>query len=196
MISAERTKEIFLGLKLHYKSSYDFVKYRGRLRKQPDKPEAIYTSIANKYVNEDKVTQFMVSHIVGNYESVGKIPSIMITYDPKIYNKWLGNFKKLSYMTQSYLSNVDIKKKILDRSIIDDYKDGLLTLDQFSIIISFFKNRFENLINPLDEELIKISDKHIKILDHLEMYDRKNFYQILKKELEKNINKAYHEQIE
>ena len=55
MISSERTKELFLGCKLYYTSNYDFFRYKGRLKKQPENVESVYVSIANTGQDETGV---------------------------------------------------------------------------------------------------------------------------------------------
>jgi hypothetical protein len=196
MITSERTNEIFLSLKLHYSSKYNYVKYRGRLKQQPKNPNKIFQNIANKYVNEDKVLEFLVSYFVKEFTEKTSIPSIMINYDFDFFNVWSGRFKRFSYEMEQYLSNVDLKEILTKGNLIKEYKQGKLNLDQLTSIIRLFPRKFENNINPIDDKIIEFTRRHIIMLDHLGLYDDKKIFDLIKKHIEKNINNAYYETTE
>jgi hypothetical protein len=121
MISPERTKQIFVALRLHFTGSYDYIKYQGKTRAglKPAETWAV-EKIAYKFQNENTVRDFFVANMIDSYVKSGKIVGFIGSYANKeateIYEK------STNWYNASYNLTSDLKK-------FDSLKDAVLCID-------------------------------------------------------------------
>lgn len=119
MISPERTKEIFLALKLHFTGSYDFVKYGGKIKAQlkPNEQWAI-NRIVKKYKEEDKVRDFFIANMIHDFTKTGKINGFINNYSTteavEIYDAWAAWWNAFSYQLKSDLNKFENVKDMVE----------------------------------------------------------------------------------
>lgn len=94
MTSPERIKEIFLALKLHFSSNYNFIRYDGKLRPQTIKGKEgfVLNKLNSKLTTEEMIINFFVYNMTESWWKNGNIATYYGTYINKdyiaAYEKW------------------------------------------------------------------------------------------------------------
>jgi len=131
MISPERTKEIFLALKLHFTGSYDYVKYAGKI-KAPVKPPEQWAlgRIAKKYKDEEKVRDFFIANMTYDYITNGKINGFVNSYNSAgavdTYDAWQAWWTAFSYKLKSDMAQFESVKNAIE--IVDGEHPKVFTM--------------------------------------------------------------------
>lgn len=123
MISPERTKEIFVALKLHFgDGTYNFQKYRGKTKaKLKDSEKYAAERISLRFKDEATVTDFFVANMLETFLKEDRFDSFIAAYAKKeklrIYEEWASFFMAYSYALKQEWNR-------LDSSLIDMVKIG------------------------------------------------------------------------
>lgn len=118
MISPERTKQIFVALRLHFTGSYDYVKYGGKINAKI-KPQETYhiKRMVTKYKEETPMRDFFVSNMVQRQLQNGKIDAFIGNYATKesveFHDQWLAWWNACSYNLKSDIGKFDSIKEMI-----------------------------------------------------------------------------------
>jgi hypothetical protein len=84
-MTLEKIKEMFMALKLHFTSKYDFVKYHGRTRASKVQARERYAleRIARKFTDEDQLKNFFVANMANSFLTKGKVDTFIGNYATK-----------------------------------------------------------------------------------------------------------------
>lgn len=181
MISSERTAEIFRALNLHYEDgSYDYFKYRGRLKIQPKNVSKPFEIIANRLQTQTLVEDFFIANMSNRYTlDSGNLSNIML-YANKGATEHLDFWQGFNqYIDQNFVTYVKSKtrlKALLDPSInglplmIHDTIQRKVPIDILSNMLYHFKSLEEkwNLDDPLAMDMIRFAKQHAICLEKKE----------------------------
>lgn len=157
MITPERTKQIFVALRLHFTGSYDYIKYQGKTRAtlKPAETWAV-EKIAFKFHNEDTVRDFFVANMIDSFVKTGKIGSFINAYANKdatdIYDKST-NWYNASYNLTSDLNKFDDIKDMTvcvdgnHPKIFQSVLDGEISIFTMACVMMFMSPRIDTYWN-------------------------------------------------
>ena len=82
VIEPERVKEIFLALKLHFNSNYNYLKYQGKTRSAPIRANEVWhiNKIRNKLRTEEYVFTFFLYNMMNDFWKTGNFGSYIGAY--------------------------------------------------------------------------------------------------------------------
>jgi hypothetical protein len=197
MIGQERTKEIFLALKLHFSSNYDFIRYHGKMKRATMKPNEIFhiNKIRHKFVEEDKVIEFFLFNIIHDYWTTGGFPGFIGNYANKEATE---NYESWKSWFASYCDNLEhdlIKLESFTlREIIDPTaghpilfrrtSGGSIHFNTVALIansiplIPYWK---ENCQDPVFEQFIMVLEKYRPFITSDRRISRQIIEKILKR---------------
>ena len=99
----------YQALKLHFTSSYDFVKYGGKIRKISEesflkrRDQFLFRKLERKY-NDQQLTEFFVSNFVhGGVQWIGTMSG---PESEKVYMNWLKRIEAFSYYLKQDLETI------------------------------------------------------------------------------------------
>lgn len=119
MLSALRLKQLFVALRLHFTSDYDYFRYNGKTNIQEVKPnELAYKTLAARLVNEERAMKFILANFVKSFAENSRIDSWIGNYKSReafdaIYD-YDDEFARVSY-TLTQLKNEHGIKNLLDK---------------------------------------------------------------------------------
>lgn len=191
MISPERTKEIFLALKLHFTGSYDYVKYGGRIRAQlkPNEQWAV-GRIAKKFREEEKVRDFFVANMIEDYIRDGKINGFVNTYSTKdavaVYDQWAAWWNAYAYQFKADIGKFESIKEMIEirdgdhPKVFQQFIEGKVHFNTLACLMMGLKT-LPDYWSKCDDtilfgEYLKILKKYCSLIDK----NRKKINEIIK----------------
>lgn len=141
---------LYRGLKLHFNSSYDFVKYNGKIKYskeqfEKNKHKFVYEKLSKKYQDKELKTYFL-SNFLQN-ENIW-VQDLLTSESQDIYTKFNKIQQSLSYVFKSDVENLffenDIKELFRDKSndypiVLKKFFKNEICFDTLVILDNFFK---------------------------------------------------------
>lgn len=175
MISPERTKQIFLALRLHFETDYDFHKYRGKINaKLKDNEKYAAERISLRFKDEETVIDFFVANMCDIFLKEDRITTFLPAYAKKeklrIYEDWANFFKSYSYvlsnewleLDSSLLEMIKIGETKSHPKIFVLFMDGKVSFNLFSAI-ACLDTRIITKWKECDDEFL--FGKYLKLLE-------------------------------
>lgn len=197
-ISAERAKQIFLALRLHFTSNYDYIKYHGKVKTNPiqQKEEWVYNRILRKCITEESVRDFFVANMVYSFLKSGKIETFINHYATKesfeIYNAWSA-WWNASYNLLSDLKKFDSIKSMIEISngehpkIFDAIMEDNCSINTMASIVIVRKKLIEYWTKNCNDTILfgsylKFIEKYVPLISK----DKQKIEETINKYMEKN----------
>ncbi len=202
MIAFEKIKEMFLALKLHFTSKYDFVKYQGRTRAQQVLPREKWAieRIARKYQHVDDLKNFFVANMANSFLTKGKVDTFINNYSTKEAAEYFEQSENWWNAT-SYNLTTDLRKlsnvsstgkfgetlRCVDREhpiIFTQYIDGNISFNTIVCMIIWRPALISYWISACDDTILfgsymKFLEKYIPLISR----DKQKLDEIIQKVL-------------
>jgi hypothetical protein len=194
-MSGYEAYQSFLAVTKHFKGTYDYFKYGGKINTNYDsflikKDKYLFDKVAKKYKNSDELLKFLVSSTVdGNRQ--GWIGDLLNPYHDIVYKKWKKKIESLSYNFKEDLSHlneiesdfnnmfkfVDGKHPLLFRA----YSGRKISLETLVILdeLVHYTKAWQKEDDLILKETIHLIEKYSPFVWHFSGADKKKLKQIV-----------------
>lgn len=194
-LSAFETYTLYLALKRHFTSSYDFFKYGGKINASLESFKAKrdqynFQKLSRKY-SDVEMKDFLVANFISN--SVSWSGNLLSPEAESTYMAYLKRRQSLSHFFSEELQNLgDLKSKFTGDppEIISIYLGGRVSLETMILLdnVIHFKDKYD--VTLKDDFLWPNISRYMEKFKPFLEYDPKKITQILKDYQKEHLNTA------